>query len=250
MKTDSGQVALVMVLIMTVVSAVAVSLAGRSTVDTRIQQMSEESSEALLTAQAGLEESIAKGMPVSGPLGSTGQYQVSLEERGSTGVTSEVIKPGQVLEINLEGAGDISGVKIYWSSAVSGASSAIFVSDIRSDRVVDYAFDDRGLDGFTRVVAGGVFGGVNYQYATPNISTVAGSSKKLLITVLGSAVSLGVEPVGGELPPQITNYRSVGSINTSAENTVKYGIEYAESKTDQVPAVFEYVLFSGGSIRQ
>jgi hypothetical protein len=247
----SGQVALVMVLIMTVVSAVAVSLAGRSTVDTRIQQMNVENTEALLTAQAGLEESIAKGIPVSGPLGVNGQYQVFLEERGSTGITSETINPGQVLEVNLEGVTDVSGIKIYWRAATAGGTPAIFVSDVRESGLIDYAFDTNGTGGFTTVVSGGSFAGVNYDYVTPSpISIAAGVSRKLVITVLGSAASLGVEPVGGELPSQVANYRAVGEVSSSTENTVKYGIEYDESKTDQLPPVFDYVLFSGGSISQ
>ena len=43
----SGQVALIMVLIMTVISAVAVSVASRSTVETRIQEMNVERQEIL-----------------------------------------------------------------------------------------------------------------------------------------------------------------------------------------------------------
>jgi len=39
-------------------------------------------------------------------------------------------------------------------------------------------------------------------------------------------------------------------VASTNQNVVKYGIEYIESKSDQVPSVFGYVLFSGGSIVQ
>ncbi len=247
----SGQVALIMVLIMTVVSAIAVSLAGRSTVETRIQQMNVENTEALLTAQSGLEASIAQNTAVSGSLGDGRGYQVTLSDVGNTGISSELINAGQGFEINLEGATGITGVKIYWKAATPAGDPAIFVSDVRDTQSVDYAYDSTGNNGFTKVVNGGSFGGVNYTYTIPSpINISLASSKKLKITVLGSAAFLGIEPIGGEFPPQFTNFRSVADVAGTDQNVVKYGIQYVESKTDQLPSVFDYVLFSGGSIMQ
>jgi len=246
-----GQVALIMVLIMTVVSAVAVSLASRTTVETRVQQMNLENTEALLTAQAGLEASIASNSAVSGSLGTGKEYQVSVGESGTTGVVSEKINLGEAYELNLEGASAVTGIKIYWKSATIGGVPAIFVSDVRSSQSVDYAYDSIGSNGFTEVVSGGVFEGVNYSYVTPvPISISTTESKKLRIIVLGTPAFIGIEPVGGQLSVQSTNFRSIADISSAAQGVVKYGIEYKESKADQLPSVFDYVLFSGGSIVQ
>ena len=245
----SGQVALIMVLIMTVISAVAVSVASRSTVETRIQQMNVENTEALLTAQAGLEESIAKRNPVSGTFG-TGEYQVSLNEAETGSEISEKINPGETLEINLDGAAGVTGLKIFWKPAILGSSTAIFVSDIRSDQTLNYAYDTNGSNGFAPALAAETLEGVNYNYTTPVLVVEPGVSEKLKITVLGSSVFLGIQPVGGLLSPQSTNFRAVADVASTNQNVVKYGIEYVESKSDQVPSVFGYVLFSGGSIVQ
>ncbi len=247
----SGQVALIMVLIMTVVSAVAVSLASRTTVETRIQQMNLENTEALMTAQAGLEDSIAKNAPVTGMLGTGNLYQVTLGDSGVNGVISDKINPGEAFEVNLEGASSVTQVKLYWNGAVAGETPTIFVSDIRDTQDVDYAYDGAGVNGFTRVNTGGTFEGVNYSYSTPSpitISTTA--SKKLRMTVLGSAAFLAVEPIGGQFPPQSTDYRSVADVSTTGQGVTRYGIQYKESKTDLLPSVFDYVLFSGGTIVQ
>lgn len=250
-KQHPGQVALIMVLIMTVMSAIAVSLASRSTVETRIQLMNVESTEALLTAQSGLEQSIAKGTPLSGTLADGKQYQVSLSDTGTGSVTSEKVSPGETFEVNLEGMTGVTGIKIYWKAVIAGGTPAIFVSDVRTTQTLDYAYDTDGTGGFTKVTAGGVLNGVSYAYTTPTpITVVAGSSQKLRIAVLGSAAFLGIEPVGGQLPTQFTNFRSVADVSSTTQTVVKYGIEYLESKTDQLPAVFDYVLFSGGSISQ
>lgn len=247
----SGQVALIMVLIMTVLSGIAVSLASRSTIETRIQEMNVENTEAFLTAQAGLEESIAKNSAVQGSMGTGKDFTVTVDEIGTSSLTSEMIRPGETLEINLDGAISVTGLQIYWRGSVAGGAPAIFVTDIGDTVAVDYAFDAEGTGGFTKVVSGGTLNGVNYDYKTPTqINISPGISKKLKITVLNSAAFIGVEPVGGNLPPQFTNLKSVAEVSAGDQNVVKYGIQYLESKTDQLPAVFDYVLFSGGTIVQ
>ncbi|KKT40604.1 hypothetical protein A3K29_04295 [Candidatus Collierbacteria bacterium RIFOXYB2_FULL_46_14] len=246
----SGQVALVMVLIMTVVSAIAVSIASRSTVETRVQQMYEENTQAVMTAQAGLEEALAQNAPVSGSLSAGKDYAVSVGDTGSNSILSEKINPGDVFEVNLDGAVGITGIKVYWNPAVAGQRPSLFISEVRSDRSIDYAFDTEGTGGFTQVSSGGSLTGTTFSYVTPSeISVISGSSLSLRVTVLGASAILGFEPIGGVFPSQSTTYKSVANVITGG-STVKYGLEYSESKTNLLPPVFDYVLFSGGSIVQ
>ncbi len=248
-NNQPGQVALIMVLIMTVVSAVAVSVASRTTVETRIQEMNVENKEAILTAQAGLEEAISKNEDVSGTFGEGREYDVSISDTGTTEITTEQIGSGESFEVNLTGATGVTGVKVYWRPSITGTQPALFITDVRSDENVDYAYDSEGVNGFTRVVSGGSLQGVNYDYVTPNPITVAIDSRLFRITVLGASAFLGIEPIGGLLPPQSTEYRSVADL-ASGERSVRYGIEYKESKTNLLPSVFDYALFSGGAIVQ
>jgi type II secretory pathway pseudopilin PulG len=251
LKTNhSGQVALIMVLIMTVVSAVAVSMASRSTVETRIQQMNVENTEAILTAQAGLEESLTQNAAVTGTFGEGNSYAVTTADTGSDSITTERINSGESFEVNLVGSVGVTGIKIYWRAATSAGTPAIYVSDIRASNYVDYAYDTNASNGFTLAGTGGTLQGVDYSYSTPVLNIVSGDSQKFRITVLQSAAYLGIQPIGGLLPNQFTILRSVADVASSDQNVVRYGIEYVESKTNQLPSVFDYVLFSGGSIIQ
>ncbi len=239
-----------MVLIMTVISAVAVSLASRSTVETRVQQMEVESKQALLTAQAGLEQAIFKDSSVSGSLENGKQYEVTIDTEGVSEVTTEKVSTGDSIDVNLVGAVGVTGVKIYWKSALTGGKPAVFVSDVRGDRTYDYAYDTEGNYGFTKVISGGTLNGVNYTYVTPGSITIsAGNSISLRIVVLEAPAFVGVEPIGGLFPPQSLKYRSVASVG-SGENSIKYGLEYNESIANQLPGIFDYALFSGGTIVQ
>ena len=244
-----GQVALIMVLIMTVVSAVAVSVASRSTVETRIQQMNIDNTQAILTAQAGLESAITKDSEVSGSLGTGKDYAVIVADNGSSAMTTEKTGVGETIEVNMVGASGVTGVKVYWKPAVAGEKPGIIVSELRSNKGIDFAYDPEGAGSFTQVLAGGSLSGISYSYVTPTIPVISGTTLKLRITVLGYDALLGIEPVGGILPAQTRDYKSVADL-TSGETKLKYGVEYVESKVDQLPSIYDYVMFSGGAIIQ
>jgi hypothetical protein len=249
-KNHSGQVALVMVLIMTVISAVAVSVAGRSTVETRVQEMDAESASAMLAAQSGLEQAVGLQGPLTGTLAEGKNFAVSVVSEGTTGVISEKINAGETFDVSITGATGISGARIYFKPANPSEVPSLFVSDVRSDRTIDYAFDTTGLNGFTKVITSGSLNGVIFDYVTASPVTLSlASSQSLRITVLGAAAFLGIEPVGGDFPPQTRNFKAVGDVGTSGTK-VMYGIEYKESVTDKIPSVFDYALFSNGSIIQ
>lgn len=246
-KNHKGQVALVMVLIMTVVSAVVVSVAGRATNETKIQQLSKESSDAFLAAQAGLEDALSKKSSVGITNVENGSYLVNLENKGQEGVLTEKMGSGSSMDIVLAASPLLQGVKVYWKSA-TGTSSAIVVSKYTSGTISETAYDSLGANGFTRVSAGGVLSGVNFTYVTPTI-TVDTSTTRIRITVLGQPTFLGIEPIGDNLPVQVVSYKSEANIGTGLEK-IKYGLEYEESKDARTPEVFDYALFSFGTLIQ
>lgn len=241
-----GQVALVMVLIMTVVSAVVVSVAGRATTETRNQQMSQESADAFLTAQSGLEEAISKGTGVTGS-STDKSFVVTLENNGQSGLVVDKVVAGTSVDVVLNASLLLQGVKIYWNS-LTPSTSSILISKISSNLIEDVAYDTTGSNGFVRVSTGGVLNGANFSYVTPQIS-LNSSVERLRITVYGSAVNLGIEPVGDTLPVQTVSYRSEAAVG-SGDQKVKYGLLYEQSKDQRTPEVFDYALFSYGTIIQ
>ncbi len=242
-----GQVALVMVLIMTVVSAVVVSVAGRTTEETKMQRLSKDSADAFLTAQTGLEDAISKQAGVSGDVGADKSYVVILENKGQEGVLTEKIEAGTSVDVVLSASPLLEAVKIYWKST-SGLPSAISVSKFSPDLITEVAFDTQGLNGFSQVSSGGVLSGTSFPYVTPQIS-LDSSVTRIRITVLGESSFLGIEPIGDVLPVQTVSFKSEANVGVGNEK-VKYGLQYEESKNAKIPEVFDYALFSFGSIIQ
>lgn len=245
-NTDKGQVAIVLVLIMTVVSALAVSLASRATVDTRIQQTESENVQALIFAQTGLEQLIMNPGSTSGSEG--GDYFAVSSDVGSEGLDVGRVDKGSTVELNLDPHdGNLTGFTVLWSpdKASPGEQPAMFISLIQNTNVVqDYAFDYTGLNGFS--VAGSGTGG----YAkSSGVLPLNANVVKVRITSLGAPALIKVNPSGALFPVQIKSIKSTGSVQSS-DKYVKYGLQYDESSADTVPAVFDYALFSGGSIVQ
>lgn len=251
MKKDQhkGQVALVLVLVMTVASALAVSLASRSTVDTRIQQTETQSVQALLNAQTGIEQLILNQNDFEAS--EVDKYKAVRTDIGSNSFDVGRVDSGSSVEINLEGA--VTGLTnfiVYWKPDTGNPSAqpAIFISVIsNSGAISDYAYSYTGENGFTSATTG------DYGYAkkTSNIPLTPGVSKIIRITTLESAALMRVMPIGASavFPSQARSIKSVGSVK-SEDDTVKYGLQYNESLNDTVPGVFDYALFSGGSIIQ
>lgn len=247
-KQHKGQVALVLVLIMTVVSALAVSLASRSTVDTRIQQTETESIQALLFSQTGIEQLMMNPLLTFVNVAS---YSATRTDTGMDSYTVSAVSSGSAVELNLVGAdfGTLTGFSVNWGPESGNPSGqpAVYVSVIESTgKITDRAFDYGGLNGFSTAGDG------SEGYAkTSGTIPVTGTVIKVRIAVLGASALLKVVPVGGagaSFPSQIKSIKSIGSV-LSGNNSVKYGLQFDESMA-VVPAVFDYTLFSGGSIIQ
>jgi Tfp pilus assembly protein PilX len=245
-REDKGQVALVLVLIMTVVSALAVSLATRSTVDTRIQQNETQSVQALINAQTGLEQMVVN--PDLSYVSDTA-YEATKSGVGTNGLVVGRVETGSTVELNLTGASsELTAVDVYWKpdNNDSGAQPAVFISVVNNDGTIsDIAYDYQASNGFYLAGDGASQG---YSYKTETSINISGVSK-IRVTILRTAALVKIVPVGGSFPSQINSIRSIGSVN-SGNTVVKYGLQYDESTNDVVPGVFDYALFSGGTIDQ
>lgn len=246
-KQHKGQAAMVLVLIMTAVSALAVSLASRSTIDTKIQKTETEGVQALLFAQTGLEQLIMNPVAPTSGAPDTNYYAVS-SDTGNTGLEVALVEKGSTVEINLAGSANLNGITVSWGSVNSGEEPAVLISLIDSFGVItDKAFAYNSDNGFTP--AGNGSGG----YAkTSGTVAVTVDDTKARITVLGFPARLKIVPVGGagaSFAYQTKSIKSTGSV-LSVDKNVKYGLQYDESLADSVPTVFDYALFSGGSINQ
>lgn len=248
-KQQKGQVALVLVLIMTVVGALAVSLASRSTVDTRIQENETKSVQALILAQTGLEQMMMN--PMSTVINDA-TYTANKTDEGMTSFTTGLVYAGTTVELNLEEANfnTLTGFGVYWKRDVDTTSGnpAILISVTSNSGVItDYAYDYTGENGFTVASSGSSEG---YEKRTPKIN-LTNNVRKVRIMVLGAPALMKIVPLetGALFPAQIKSVKAVGLVDSDG-NSVKYGLQYDESAVAAVPSVFDYALFSSGSIIQ
>lgn len=226
-------------------------MASRSTVETRTQELATENVEAMLTAQSGLEKAVAEGQGLSGEIETGKAFTVSLVSEGATGIISDRVDPGETMEINLSGASGLTGIRLYWKPTTASDDPSFFVSDIQTTKIADYAFASSNTNNFTAVSKiPATLNGVVFDYVTSlGAIPITANSKIIRITTLGDPAYLGVQPIGADFPVQTKVYKSVGDVG-AGQTKVKYGIEYKESATDQVPFVFDYAMFATGSIVQ
>jgi len=254
-KSESGQVVLILVLAATVVGTLVVSLASRSTVNLRTQTLDTERIKALKGAESGVEQAfLSQGsVPVTG-LGDGVSYVADYLDEGGTGMVSDLVDPGDVVDVLIEGADSgVNGVKIYFSS---GSSTAVKISEYRvvggSYLVNSYAYDGdiwRVLaNNFSIPGSGGTFKETVFE-SSKVISVSPTTSKLLRIMVLYSASKIGVKPVGGNLPDQQVVISSVGTYSVSADVDVKKRLELRK-EMEKAPAVFDRVLYSNARLAQ
>ncbi len=83
-KTQSGQILLITLLIMSIATTVALSLVSRTTTDVNISSQFEESSRAFNAAEAGVELALKNASGTSGSTGTDATYSVNVADVGNT----------------------------------------------------------------------------------------------------------------------------------------------------------------------
>ena len=251
-KRDSGQIALILVLVMTVIAGATVALSGRTTVETRVQEINVDSSQAMLAAESGLEQAL-KNYPsaaVTGTLGPNSSFSVGDSVVAANQNIYKGIKRGETVEIFTTGQVGVGSVNVYWSPVGTDTTPrAIFVTEVRPTGLKDYAFDTVGGAGTGFSVAGPGANGFTYSANIP----IDVTTTEVRVTVLGGDSDVGFTANAGSLPPQLRDKPVVGTVTRGTgakQEKVQYGIDYKQSINGEIPEVFEYALFSGKSISQ
>lgn len=248
-----GQIALIIILAVTVAGTLAVSLASRTTIGLRTEGRDIEGVQALKGAESGVEEALFNQASIEGSVGDV-NYSASYDYMGEGGfVSAGLIQPGDVMEVVVEGAANRpTKLRIYFSSQAGAAlkiarydnAGAIYSVDYTTvesdaDRKADNGFDEMASDqGYT-------FAAVGFK----NLFDVDSSKPNTVffrIMVLYEATMIGVVPIGGNLPDQQVVVSSTGVVQDT--NTVRT-VELRKEK-ERVPAVFDHVLYSNSGLVQ
>lgn len=264
-----GQILILVLLIIVVALAVGLSVAARNITNLRTSAQTEQSQRAFTAAEGGVEEVLSKISKVAEDLrvgsGATSNCSVSgVGGEANCSVTvgdinanvtvksnsnfQSTIELGNVGQIDLAGA--TGNVQINWAKsgdALETPPATIAVTQYVKSGAV-YSQD--------RKLFQGEFGarpGESGTFDNPGSCTPAtGYQKCAVVTLQANAVMLRIRPfwtrasvnVSGNLQTQVYEISSVAKTDSGITRRV----QVSRTALPQLPAVFDYVLFSSGDI--
>ncbi len=257
-SATEGQAALILIMIMAVVGAVSVSVAGQTVENLRSQEISNISSQAQGAANAGLE--LAQSLKTNIPTTQLGEgnitYSATYASSGSDGFVTDAVEEGDVVSVSLVGAAGVTAINIYWNSDAAVMASLLSGNPVSGSYTVSRSTADSNAarsatNKFTSVASGSY----TFKASSPNfnnkitipINLAADPAPRMLrVLVAYSASSIGIEPVGGTLADgQQVVINSTGT----ADNNIVSSISFSKF-SERVPAVFDNVLYTNGSLTQ
>lgn len=244
MRENSGQIALVVLLIMVALLTIGLAVVSRSVTDIRISKETEESARAFSAAEAGIEEILKREVLTAGseevPVGDlTAQVTVNISN-----TFKSKIERNETAEVNLkkDSEGWAGNLEITWSGKVLeltliyipvGGSKYSILREVRN-----LTSDDCGaIADFTE----------SYTFAVPESESGADIEKVLRVRPICAEATVTVAPAAGEedLPDQSYKIRSSAAIEETGQTRV---VEVIKSLPPILPPTFDYVLYSGGAI--
>ncbi len=257
MRDDVGQAALILIMIMAVVGAVSVSVAAREVESLRSQEIETSGSQSEGAASAGIELALSTRANIPQTQIGSGNvtYQANYASSGSSGLVATEVDEGDVVNVSLVGASaGLTGVNIYWNN-----DAAVFVTKINANKVAgNYSAERFSGDAnvgrvagnkFTQVASGSYsFQGISFANKMSVPINLAADPPPLILRILTlyQVSSIGVEPVGGTLADgQVVKINSTGR----ADNNIVTNISLTRY-SERIPAVFDNVLYTNGSLIQ
>jgi len=270
-SSQSGQVILVILLVISLILVVGLAVVSRSVTDVKISQQSQEAARALWVAQAGLEQAIK----ANAGIGSTqvlNEVAYSVAKKDLGGQTSFVFPDklssgdSQVLWLvnhNNDGSINFSSpaintVNFYWgqpnSDATALEASLIYKSSTGNYYFKRYAYAPNSLTASTHFSLASspcsLSDGTSFGYCSGNINfnLPAGSLPimvKIKLLFNSSPQPVGVSSASTSLPNQGSCFESTATATASGITRKLQQCQLWET----TPPIFDYVLFSGGNLK-
>lgn len=257
-KLFNGQIGLLLLVIMGIVVALVMSIASRSLSDTVLSRQERESSAAFSVAETGIESAMdalrnsVPGTTIGGELKGLGEFVTGNYKVSDLRDYSLFVKEGETAHLDTT---DFTGnLTISWtkksdptenialSPCAEGsglAPAAIEVTAISATNIKRNYYNPQGcnpgVNGFT---TGTLDGGDTYRSMISYAVSPATTSVRIKPIYSGATISA----TGTDLKTQLylINSRAVGG-DAQKEIEVKRGLESA-------PSIFDFALFTGGTI--
>lgn len=251
----AGQVGLIILLIVVVMSTIGISVVSRSSTDVSLSKSTEDANRAFDAAESGVEQALSStaaldptnSNPVGGSITSIPNVDVSYTV-DKLNVLETTVDEGFSASLNVTGAPGGSSLDINWSTqtACAGQTPASLVVTIYAvpgtspsyRKVYAGACTQTPTDNFT--IAGSGSGGYFRQVVVPLLSTDA----LVRIRPVYNQTSMRVAGVGWTLPVQQFKVSSTAQSTLNKETKALQ----VDRTLPQAPSIFDFTLFAGGNI--
>lgn len=247
-RSQSGQIGVIILLLMVVMLTIGLSLASRSSQDLFLASQQAESTRVFNAAEAGIEEALStdlsfEGDTFSGSVGTISETNVDYVIRKVNELETRLFQ-GVAVMIDLSGTRtNPENINIDWSKTSSNPASlimAVYYDDAGTTRVRHYglASINRG-DGFLSAASGN-FGG--YLYRTTFV--VQPTDRFIRIWPVYNDTHLKVAGDGWTMPVQYYNVRS----EATNENGEETRVVEVNRTLSTAPSIMDYAVFSGTTL--
>lgn len=264
-KPASGQILILVLLIVVVTLAVGLSVASRNLTNLKTSTQTGESQRAFTAAEGGVEDALSQlksltsgitaGSSVNLPTQTIGDVKTDVSVKASN-VYQSIIEEGFVGQIPLLNT-SATGVRIEWALSADAAESAvpasIEVTIIYEPSAGNFIQDRSAWQGLSPASSGKETG-----FASPNCGSLSGFLKCTQVNFLYSnprylrirpfwnktTVKVSANPPGATLPVQTYDVESTATTDVGITRKVKV----TRTALPQLPAAFDYVLFSNTDI--
>lgn len=250
---NSGQAVLLLLVVVVVALGLGLSVMSQSTSDIRITEQEQEAARAFSAAEAGIEAALKNVSIAGGSLDIEGipvEYSVTgqdfLQGRFSENEPAQIILAGSADTLTVkwadknnpqENPGNCSGVQAASGQTAASLLISIIDSSYQVRRLALNACSLSSSNNFTDVATAG---GGNYlrKYSLP----VLAADRQVRITPVYNLTTIEVT-AAGSLPNQ--SYLISSAASAPSEETKAIEVTRSEPAA---PPLFDYVLFSGGSL--
>lgn len=259
---QSGQIGIIVVLIMVVLLTIGLSLASRTTKEVILATQEEESTRVFNAAEVGVEQALSTNLQFAGdvftssPITPTGsnttvtytinkQYQLEMQIFQGVSATIQLTDTTH--------PAPPASLLIDWSKEVDCSTqspAALLVSIYAVDRTVTPAdvkvrYETYEPCGRANGFGTGLSVAVDVNgYRNHATIPLAAKDTFLRIKPVYNDTKMLVRPSSGQMPVQSYNIRSSGNNNSGTENR---NVQVVRS-LPTAPSIFDYVLFSGTTI--
>lgn len=252
--SQSGQIGVIILLIMVVILTIGLSVATRTTQETFLSTQTAESSRVFNAAEAGIEQALSTDLvslesnpsdSVTGSVSSVDDTSVNYSITKVRGLETKLFE-GVSVSLNVAGVSTGQGLVIEWSQHTcaqdpAGLMASIYYNDAGTTRVRYRALGNcaRG-DGFEQATTQAAGNPYRYRF------TLALQTNDLFVRLQPTYndTTIKVSGSGWTLPTQYYKIRSEATNNLGSESRV---VEVNRT-LPTAPSVMDYALYSGATL--